>query len=620
MKPNKPAKGIGSEFLLICRRGRQVWGLLPTRHKLALGGAALIMACTSACNTALPLLLGRLVDGVKAGTDQGLSHVAAYRFAAEVLTAIAIVYVLREGLNVWRRYLVENTCTRVNREMSVQALSHLMQGDLGTLHQSRVGALQGRIFRSVDGFVTFLRVGFLDFFPALLTGVFAIAAAVTIQPYLGLCVLGVVPTTVYLTVRQLRSQKGVRVKLARSCEEIDATVIETLSSLESIRAADTHGLEVRRLANACERRRVKEIRHHFHMSLFGAAKALNEGLFHIVLLGTAIYLAIQGTITYGEVLTFSILFLNIMGPLSEVHRVLDRGHEASIQVGDLIAILNRPLDRSFLLAEERDPRLALGEPVVEVEDLYVDYVTTAGECRRALDGLSLTIRHGETIGVAGRSGCGKSTWLKVLLRLTHPCGGSVRLGGVPLETVSRAALGRLIGYVGQQPFIFTATIAENIAYGNEGATLDDVRRAADLAAIHDEIMLMPSGYDTPVAERGQNLSGGQRQRLALARILLKQPPILILDEATSALDNISERRVQRSLGVTSTERTTILVAHRLSTLKDADRIVVFEDGRIVEVGTYNELIQRGGKFTELVLSGEQDSSPVPQPEPAAAVG
>src|SRR5439155_312235 len=165
--------------------------------------------------------------------------------------------------------------------------------------------------------------------------------------------------------------------------------------------------------------------------------------------------------------------------------------------------------------------------------------------------------------------------------------------------------GQLMGYVGQSPFIFAGTIAENIAYGNGHVSRDDIRRAARLAHLHDEIMMMPGEYDAVVNERGQNLSGGQRQRLALARILLKQPPILILDEATSALDNISERHVQRALGLSHTERTTILVAHRLSTLRDADRILVFDAGRIVEIGTFDELLQRGGVFTELVRSAEQ---------------
>ena len=158
---------------------------------------------------------------------------------------------------------------------------------------------------------------------------------------------------------------------------------------------------------------------------------------------------------------------------------------------------------------------------------------------------------------------------------------------MPTRLASRGkVIGELIGYVGQNPFVFAGTIAENIAYGCEGATDDQIRRAAERACIHDEIMAMPGGYDAHVAERGQNLSGGQKQRIALARVFLKNPPILILDEGTSALDNISERLVQQAINAARADRTVILVAHRLSTLREADRILVFDDGRIVETGTY----------------------------------
>ena len=179
------------------------------------------------------------------------------------------------------------------------------------------------------------------------------------------------------------------------------------------------------------------------------------------------------------------------------------------------------------------------------------------------------------------------------------------LGGVELNLISRQVIGELVGYVGQNPFVFAGTVAENIVYGCEAATRDQIRRAAERACIHDEIMMLPGGYDAPVAERGQNLSGGQKQRIALARVFLKNPPILILDEGTSALDNISERLVQRAITAARADRTVILVAHRLSTLRDADRILVFDDGRIVETGTYSDLVRQGGVFTELVRSAEE---------------
>jgi ATP-binding cassette subfamily B protein len=264
-------------------------------------------------------------------------------------------------------------------------------------------------------------------------------------------------------------------------------------------------------------------------------------------------------------------------------------------------MLQTPVDRAFTIPSENVVQLAIGKPAITIGNLTVDYYTTDGKLKRSLDGVSLRILHGETIGVAGRSGSGKSTWIKAILRLVYPTTGNIWLGETSLEEVGRRELSRLVGYVGQSPFVVSASIRDNIAYGNQ-ANDGDIRRAAELAHLHGEIDAMPHGYETVVAERGQNVSGGQRQRLALARILLKNAPILILDEATSALDNISERFVQRALGIRSGQRTTILIAHRLSTLKDCDRIFVFDDGRIVEQGTYEELSQGGGLFAELAAS------------------
>lgn len=600
---------------MIGKRARQVWRLVPRRHKAALATAAFVMALVSLCNTSVPLLLGKLLDEVSSGPKRGLSQQELLRDAGCILGLIGLAYLLREGLNVLRRYLVDNACTRISRNMSVKLMARVMKVDLTTFSQTKVGALHGRIYRSVEGLVRFLRLLFLDFIPALLTGLFALTAAVTKLPVLGLVMVGVIPAAVFLTFRQLISQKGVRIRLLRRSEAIDGAIVEQLSGLEYVRASNTHRLEIRRLARATEKRRAMEIRHHFTMSLFGCAKALNEGFFHILVLAGTVYCAIIGIMSPGDVLTFSILFLNVMTPLSEIHRVLDEGHENSLRVGDLLRMLREPVDRSFATITQQPPELESNAPVLVVENLHVEYTTPEGKRIRALDGISLTVRHGETIGVAGRSGSGKSTWLKVLLRLTHPCGGKILVGGVPLEAVGRADIGRLIGYVGQSPFVFAGTLAENIAYGNGHTSPEDIRRAARLAHLHDEIMMMPGGYDAVVNERGQNLSGGQRQRLALARVLLKQPPILILDEATAALDNISERHVQRALGLTQTTRTTILVAHRLSTLRDADRIFVFDSGRIVETGTYDELLVRGGVFTELVRSAENGVKSNGSPEP-----
>jgi ATP-binding cassette subfamily B protein len=509
------------------------------------------------------------------------------------------IFVLREILQLVRGILVENTCTRVEKEMTVRAISHLMKADLASLSHDKIGALQGRLSRSVVGFVRFIRLAFLDFLPPLVTGLFALVAALTKQPMLALAMAAVIPVSVYLTLRQLSSQKGVRLALIRSREDMDGTVVEQLAGMESVRAANAHEREVHRVARAAERRRRMEARHLTSMSMFSSAKAINEAFFHLLVLAVAAWMAINGNVSYGDILTFSFLFANVMAPLNAVHRALDEGHECSLMVADLQKILEEPADRSFAPAEVKEPNLATGKPLLVVQDLCVDYPTECGS-KSALNKVSAVIRHGETIGFAGPSGCGKTTLLKVLLRLTHPTSGVVSIGDVPVESFSREAIGRLIGYVSQNPFIFGGTIEENIRYSRPHASDAAIEEAARRACIHDEIVAMPGAYQAQVRERGANLSAGQRQRLALARVFLKDPPILILDEGTSALDTINERNVQRAIDLARVDRTIILVAHRISTMMDADRIYVFQGGAIVEMGTYQELYQRGGMFTELV--------------------
>jgi ATP-binding cassette subfamily B protein len=318
----------------------------------------------------------------------------------------------------------------------------------------------------------------------------------------------------------------------------------------------------------------------------------------------AVYLASIGRISVGDILTFSMLFVSVMSPLAEVHRMIDEGHESSLLVGELLNMLNEPIDPCYRKAAKREPVLDDGQPIIRVENLAVDYNMPQGGRRRAIEGVSLEIHRGEIIGIAGKSGCGKSTLLRALMRLVHLSNGEALVGGVPLESLACERFAEILGYVGQSPFVFSSTVGENIAYERNGASLEEIRQAARTACLYEEIMQLPGGFNASIAERGQNLSGGQKQRMALARVILKNPPILILDEATSALDTISEGQIQQWLAGARGRQTVILVAHRLSTLLHTDRILVFHDGRVVETGPYHELVARGGVFTELVRSAE----------------
>jgi ATP-binding cassette, subfamily B, bacterial len=607
-------RGMAGELRNMARRSRQVWRLISWRQRVSLCIALVIMCLSGGANTMIALGLGSLVNAVNSEVNPGLTRDSATKAAVFYLVVIGMSYVVRELMNVLRRYLVEDTCTRLEKRIYVRVVSHLMKVELAILGRDQVGALYGRITRGVDGLVRFMRIGFLDSVPALLTGTFALAAALAKQPKIALAMAGVIPVSLGLTVWQLITQKGVRRDLLKTRELMDGTVTEQLGGMDYIRAADTHRGEIERVAQVAEQRRAKELRHQFEMSLFGSGKAINEGVFHLVVLASAVYLLVQGGLKAGDILTLSVLYLSVMAPLNEVHRFVDEAQESSLKAGDLLELLALPIDRSFKVAGPREPRLAVGEPLFIADDLQVAFPSELGLSMPVLNGLSLTITHGEKIGVAGRSGCGKTTWLRTLMRLVHASGGDATLGGVPLCCISRQDIGRLVGYVAQNPFIFAGTISQNIAYGSEEATDDQIRSAAELAYVHDDIMAMPGEYGAHVAERGQNLSGGQKQRIALARVFLKNPPILILDEATSALDNISEERVQQAISAAGADRTVILVAHRLTTLRQTDRIFVFEDGRIVETGSYSQLVQGDGVFAELVRSAEGTAMEHPRPK------
>jgi ATP-binding cassette subfamily B protein len=581
---------------------KQIWRLVSRADKLGFISGVLIMALVAAIETGIAILIGWFFNRVAAFAGRPASE-----WKSVVLTSLAILagaYILKETLNLLRRWIVTRTTTRIECNMTVRLVGHLLKVDLGALAQERIGALHGRISRSVEGFVKFLRVSFSDFVPAILTAVFALGAAVQQEWRVGLVMLCVVPISILITVWQVISQKGIRASLLQAKEGLDGTVVEQLGGLEYIRAANTYPLEVARVENAAASRQDRETKHGVAMARFDWMKAVNEGLFHVAIIGYAVLLFAHGDILFGKVLTFSVLFTNVMRPLKEVHRILDETYDSSIQVSILLQMLNEPLDKSYGVVTLRAPRLDGSIPLLECKNLVVDYTTPHGAPRRVLDGVTLAIRQGQTVGIAGRSGSGKSTWLRCVLRLLHPTSGEVLVGGVPIGVLSREDIGKSIGYVSQVPFVFSGTVAENIAYGCGAVTSEKVQEAAQQAHIHEEILQMPEGYDTMLTERGGNLSGGQRQRIALARMFLKNPPILILDEGTSALDNISERRVRAAIDHARQSHTVIMVAHRLSTLNQTDCIFVFDQGRVVEQGAFDQLVGKNGVFAELVRSAE----------------
>jgi ATP-binding cassette subfamily B protein len=287
----------------------------------------------------------------------------------------------------------------------------------------------------------------------------------------------------------------------------------------------------------------------------------------------------------------------LLWPLTTLGQMLDlyqRSNASYKRVADLLKI-------KFHIIGKKQP-FPKQDQSINIKDFHFSYL----EREPLFEGLNLDINHGETIGLVGGTGSGKSTLIKNILRFYDGQSGQIEVGGVNIKDLNLHDLRHHIGYVGQDVYLFHGTIMENITYGKKDLSKDDVIKIAQIAEAHEFIMTLPKGYDTIVGERGHRLSGGQRQRISIARALTKNPAILILDEATSAVDNETEAAIQRSLAKVKKGRTTIIIAHRLSTVVDADRIYVLENGKINQVGSHQVLLQQNGIYRDLwtVQTGE----------------
>jgi ATP-binding cassette subfamily B protein len=318
------------------------------------------------------------------------------------------------------------------------------------------------------------------------------------------------------------------------------------------------------------------------------------------------YMVLNDIITMGTLIQFTAYLWAIYGPLRwivNMPRWLSRATTSMVKVFEL-------LDEDSEIISPNSPKNVPIAGKVEYDNVYFGYKSY----EPVLKGVSLEIKPGEMIGLVGKSGVGKSTLINLAMRLYDPNNGKITINETDLRAMETAHLHENTGVVFQDSFLFAGTFLENIAYGKPGATVEEVITAAKIAEAHDFIVKSPDGYNTPIGEGGQSLSGGERQRLSIARAIIKNPELLILDEATSSLDVETESLIQESLNRITQGRTTIAIAHRLSTLRNADRLVVLKDGFVAEVGTHVELLKQRGIYYDLVMAQRQNTR---KAEPAA---
>lgn len=590
---------MNKEFSEILLGFKRTLRLMGRSEKASLLFASFLMLLAGILTNLPAVILGRLVDVIVRG------NAFDFDIAVPFIWSIVVVIVLREALTVVRKYLVENIATQTEKKQTVAVIEHLLKTDISFLHAQQIGSLHGRIFRSIQGLVGVIKLAFLEFFPVLFSAAAALCIALWQKPVLASIMALVIPAGLLIIIKQISSQKGIRVSLLRGKEKIDGTVVETLGGIETVRALNTQYQEVARVEQIAEELRKKEIRHHIVMALFDSGKYLNESLFYVLVISISILLSAQGVISRGDILVYSILFLSITGPLREIHRILDQAHENSIRVNDLYGLLHEPLDESFTTDHAKYHGIAKSKNAnaLEVQKLSFSYPNKTDSL---LYKVNFIVEIGEKIGIVGASGSGKSTLIKILLRLIHGYSGDISLFGRDLKSISREEIAQKVAYLPQKTYIFSGTIKENIIYGclRKQITQNEIIYAAKKANIYDEIMKSLGGLSGVVSENGNNLSGGQKQRLAIARLVLKSPELFIFDEATSALDNTNEAVIQKNIEEVFKNKTMITIAHRLTTLKNSDRIFVFDGGKIAQEGTFDDLAARKGLFQDFLRQKE----------------
>lgn len=599
---------------------RQLVGHLPAPDRRRLLMAVLATGAGSLATAAIPVVVGMFVDAVYTdgklvGLDQALWP----------LVTLLVAYLLISGMNVIRHQKVHAVTTSFEAEARTKIYGHLLRWPLQRFHDGTDGTIYGRANRSVEGAVRLIKLGASDLLPAVLVAVFAVGIAALRHGLLGLLMAVVIPTGFGLVAWQISSQNGIRVSLKNTKERIDGWVTSCLAMVKVIRTSGTEAYFDNRVSAEVEELRRTELRHHVVMSLFDCGKAANEVLWLVV----TVVVAIQFDLAHspGDLASVILLYAALTKPLNELHRVIDESSEAALQARDLLHDLATPTDESFKRddmrtagpdAEDRVSQrkeVADGSPLMPMiafDNVSFTYRETEAERQAGprpdsapalpvLQSVTLEVRRGQRVGLVGASGSGKSTILDLLERLHHHYTGSIRVHRRDLRGIDRAEMTEMMGYVGQRPVLFPGTIRDNLVMGRHGITDTDLDIACRKANIYEDIQRLPAGYESNVAQKGENLSGGQQQRLCIARALLRTPAVMLLDEPTSALDGPSQAVVQRAIDELD-DVTMLVVAHRLSTLKTMDRIVVLHDGRIVEDGTYANLAAGAGPFAAMLRS------------------
>ena len=505
---------------------------------------------------------------------------------------LLVLYAINAGLLTVVIYWGHKLGINIETEMRARAFDHLTRLSWRWYDRARTGKLVARVTRDLEEIGEVAHHGPEDAFIAVMTFAGAFVLMFLVHPTLALIVALIVPAMMAVLIvaggRMTRTWRAIYSRVG----DFNVRLEETLGGVRVVQAFGNEAHETHLFAADNARYRATKLDAYRIMAGANALQYMGLRFVQVIVMVVGAGFVLRGDLTTGGYVGFLLLVGVFYRPLEKIAAVIETYPKG-------IAGFRRYLE---LLATE--PEIADDAGAVEAPALRGDIVFEGvgfgyDPARPILSGIDLAIRAGETVAFVGPSGAGKTTLLALLPRFYEPTAGRITVDGLPLAAVTLNSLRRQIGLVSQDVFLFGGTLRDNIAYGRLGATGAEVAEAAARAQLGPLIASLPEGLDTIVGERGVMLSGGQKQRVAIARVFLKNPPILILDEATSALDTRTEREIQTALEALSVGRTTLVIAHRLGTIRDADRIVVMQDGRVVETGSHADLTARAGVYAAL---------------------
>nr|WP_305884580.1 ABC transporter ATP-binding protein [Micromonospora sp. CPM1] len=568
---------------------RRIGGLF-TAHRRPLATVVAIIVASSIIAMATPFLLRAVIDRALPERDLTLlAWLVAGMVAVAAVTAV---------LGVAQTWISTRVGQEVMHRLRADVFAHLQRQSIGFFVRTRTGEVQSRITNDIGGMQAVVTSTATSIAANLTTVVATTIAMLALSWRLTLVSAVVLPPALWLTRRVARLRREITAQRQRELADLTVTIEEGLS-VSGVRLAKTLGTGpalVDRFTASSARLVDLELRSELAGRWRMAAMSIVFAAIPAVIYLGAGLPGTAGTLTIGTLVAFTALQGNLFRPLMGL---LNVGVTLTASLA-LFARIFEYLDLPVEVAEPArpvplDPATARGH--LRIEDVTFSY---PGSDTAALAGVSLDVPAGTSLALVGETGSGKSTLAALISRLHDPDAGRITIDGIDLRDLRPADLAAVVGVVSQETYLLHGTVRANLRYARPDATDADIEAAARAARIHDLISALPDGYDTMVGSRGHRFSGGEQQRLAIARTLLRDPRILVLDEATSALDTETERAVQRALDELARGRTVVTIAHRLSTVRDADRIAVLDHGRIVESGTHDALLDRRGRYAALV--------------------